>query len=246
MKITLPKPFFFEAGPRAVLLLHGFTGSSADVRILGRYLQKQGYTSLAPQYKGHAAPPEELTKTGPADWWQDVLAGYQELVDKGYDEIAVCGLSLGGVMSLKLSMNRPVKAVIPMCAPAYIKSEEVMYAGVTEYAREFKKREGKSQEEIDKEMSSFEPMPTLKDLQELLRETRDSLEDVYAPTLVVQARNDHMINTDSANIIHDGVSAFQKELIWYENSGHVITLDKEKDQLHSDILDFLESLNWSK
>ncbi len=89
-------------------------------------------------------------------------------------------------------------------------------------------------------------MPTLKDLQELLRETRDSLEDVYAPTLVVQARNDHMINTDSANIIHDGVSAFQKELIWYENSGHVITLDKEKDQLHSDILDFLESLNWSK
>ncbi len=196
---------------------------SRDVRILGRYLQKQGYTSLAPQYKGHAAPPEELTKTGPADWWQDVLAGYQELVDKGYDEIAVCGLSLGGVMSLKLSMNRPVKAVIPMCAPAYIKSEEVMYAGVTEYAREFKKREGKSQEEIDHEMASFEPMPTLKDLQELLRETRDSLEDVYAPTLVVQ-----------------------KELIWYENSGHVITLDKEKDQLHSDILDFLESLNWSK
>ncbi|MGE6553981.1 alpha/beta fold hydrolase [Exiguobacterium sp. Helios] len=245
MKITLPKPFFFEGGNRAVLLLHGFTGSSADVRMLGRYLQKHGYTSLAPQYKGHAAPPEELTKTGPADWWQDVLDGYEELKAKGYDEIAVCGLSLGGVMSLRLSMHRPVKAVIPMCAPAYIKSEDVMYAGVTEYAREFKKREGKSVEEIEQEMAVFEPMPTLKDLQALLKETRDSLEDVYAPTLVIQARNDHMINTDSANIIHDGVSALQKDLIWYENSGHVITLDKEKETLHQDIHEFLDGLNWS-
>lgn len=43
-----------------MLLLHGFTGNSADVRQLGRYLQKQGYTSYAPQYEGHAAPPEEI------------------------------------------------------------------------------------------------------------------------------------------------------------------------------------------
>lgn len=41
MQIKLPKPFFFEEGQRAVLLLHGFTGSSADVRQLGRYLQKR-------------------------------------------------------------------------------------------------------------------------------------------------------------------------------------------------------------
>ena len=35
MRIAQPKPFFFEAGKRAVLLLHGFTGTSADVRMLG-------------------------------------------------------------------------------------------------------------------------------------------------------------------------------------------------------------------
>ena len=47
-----------------MLLLHGFTGNSADVRQLGRYLQK-GYTSYAPQYEGHAAPPEEILKSSP-------------------------------------------------------------------------------------------------------------------------------------------------------------------------------------
>ncbi len=42
MQIKLPKPFFFEEGKRAVLLLHGFTGNSSDVRQLGRFLQKKG------------------------------------------------------------------------------------------------------------------------------------------------------------------------------------------------------------
>src|SRR5699024_1393755 len=53
MKIKQPAPFTFEAGPRAVLLLHGFTGNSADVRMLGRYLESKGYSSHAPIYRGH-------------------------------------------------------------------------------------------------------------------------------------------------------------------------------------------------
>ena len=44
-----------------------------------------------------------------------------------------------------------------------------------------------------------------------------------------------MINTDSANIIYNEVESTQKEIKWYEESGHVITLDKEKEQLHEDV-----------
>lgn len=64
MKLVAPQPFTFEAGERAVLLLHGFTGNSADVRMLGRFLQSKGYTCHAPIYKGHGVPPEELVHTG--------------------------------------------------------------------------------------------------------------------------------------------------------------------------------------
>src|SRR3954454_11508901 len=102
MKIKLQQPFTFEGGKRAVLLLHGFTGNSADVRMLGRFLETKGYTCHAPHYKGHGVPPEELVTTGPTDWWKDVMMGYDFLKSRGYDEIAVAGLSLGGVFSLKL------------------------------------------------------------------------------------------------------------------------------------------------
>src|SRR6185437_15627604 len=100
MKIKPPQPFTFGSGPRAVLLLHGFTGSSADVRMLGRFLEKNSYTTYAPHYKGHGVPPEELIISTPAEWWEDVVNGYNMLKQAGYEEIAVAGLSLGGVFSL--------------------------------------------------------------------------------------------------------------------------------------------------
>jgi carboxylesterase len=246
MKLASPKPFTFEGGDRAVLLLHGFTGNSADVRMLGRFLEKKGYTCHAPIYKGHGVPPEQLVHTGPEDWWKDVMNAYQHLKDQGYEKIAAVGLSLGGVFSLKLAYTLPILGVVPMCAPMYIKSEEIMYQGILAYAREYKKREQKSPERIEQEVFEFKqtPMNTLKALQELIRDVRNNVDMIYAPTFVVQARHDEMINTDSANIIYNGVESTLKDIKWYEDSTHVITLDKERDVLHEDVYNFLEQLDW--
>ena len=248
MKMIAPKPFTFKGGNRAVLLLHGFTGHTADVRMLGRFLEKKGYTCHAPLFKGHGVPPEELVHTGPEDWWKDVMEGYEFLKKQGHKEIAVAGLSLGGVFSLKLGYTVPIKAIIPMCAPAYIKSEEVMYEGILDFAREYKRNEGKSEEQIQQEMDLFQktPMVTLKALQELFADVRNSIDLIYAPLFVVQARNDGMINPNSANIIYNEAESTQKQLKWYEESSHVITLDKEKEQLHEDVYQFLEQLDWEE
>lgn len=247
MRIAQPKPFFFESGKRAVLLLHGFTGNSADVRMLGRFLEKKGYTSLAPHYKGHGVPPEELIHTGPDEWWEDVLAGYNQLKEAGFEEIAVAGLSLGGVFSLKVGYNMPVKGIITMCAPMTMRTTELMFEGVLKYARDYKKFEGKSDEEIEKEVEALQnqTMPSLADLRALIHDVRDHVDHVYAPLFVVQATKDEVIDTDSATIIYNEAESEDKRIEWYENSGHVITLGPEKEQLHEAIFEFLESLDWS-
>jgi len=121
-----------------------------------------------------------------------------------------------------------------------------MYEGVLEYAREFKEREGKVAEQIELEMDEFKktPMNTLQALQNLIADVRENVDMIYAPIFVVQARHDKMINTESANIIYNEVESDMKQLKWYEESGHVITLDKEREQLHEDIYAFLEKLDW--
>ncbi|MEJ7415261.1 carboxylesterase, partial [Staphylococcus epidermidis] len=75
--------------------------------------------------------------------------------EQGYDEIAVAGLSLGGVFALKLSLNRDVKGIVTMCAPMEGKTADTISDGFLDYARNFKKYEGKDQETIDKEMEDF-------------------------------------------------------------------------------------------
>lgn len=240
------KPFFFQAGSRAVLLLHGFTGSSSDVRMLGRFLEKNGYTCHAPHYKGHGVPPEELIETSPEDWWEDVLQGYQTLKDAGYEEIAVAGLSLGGVFSLKLSTMKPVKGIVTMCSPMTMRTTDKMFEGVLKYAKDYKRFEGKQDDEIEQEVEAIQSkgMPSLPALQQLVGDVRKELDMVYAPLLVVQSKNDEVIDPDSAHIIYDEVESLKKEIHWFEQSGHVITLDKEKEQLHEAVLKFLESLDW--
>ncbi|MEG0259119.1 MAG: carboxylesterase [Lysinibacillus sp.] len=246
MNKALSQPFFFQAGPRAVLLLHGFTGSSADVRMLGRFLEKKGYTSLAPHYKGHGVAPEELITTSPSDWWQDVQKAYAQLIEAGYKEIAVVGLSLGGVMALNVAANNPVKGIITMCAPMTMRTTDIMFEGVLKYAVDYKKFEGKEEAQIEQEIAIIaeQGMPSLQQLREFIASTRQEIDMIYAPIFVIQARNDEVIEAESANIIYNQIESLEKSIKWYEHSSHVITLDKEKEQLHEDIYRFLESLNW--
>lgn len=246
MKIKQPQPFTFEAGNRAVLLLHGFTGHTADVRMLGRFLEKKGYTSHAPIYRGHGLPPEELLKANPAQWWEDVEQAYKHLKNLGYEEIAVCGLSLGGVLGLKLAYSEKVKGVVPMCTPMFFDNETQLSQGFKRFATEYKQLQEKEDRTIEREVTTLiDDSETLfEQISAFIRDVSSQVDTIYTPTFVVQARNDEMINTDSATYIYNNVETDEKSIKWYEESTHVITLGKEKEQLHNDIFQFLESLDW--
>ncbi|MBN8235430.1 alpha/beta fold hydrolase [Halobacillus kuroshimensis] len=247
MKIKQPQPFTFEGGDRAVLLLHGFTGHSADVRMLGRFLQKHGYTTHAPIYAGHGREFEALLDARPEDWWNDVQEALNHLRELGYKEIAVAGLSLGGVLGLKTAYSAPVKGLVTMCSPVFFDNEKQLTKTFEFKARQYKQLEGKDEETIEKEIQELldESKEMFTELGGLINEVHDNIDQIYTPTFVVQGTQDDMINTSSADYIYEQVETDDKQIKWYENSGHVITMDKEKEELHEDILQFLNSLDWS-
>ncbi len=80
-----------------------------------------------------------------------------------------------------------------------------------EYARNFKKYEGKDQETIDNEMHHFKPTETLKELSEALDTIKDQVDEVFDPILVIQAENDNMIDPQSANYIYEHVDSDDKK-----------------------------------
>lgn len=246
MKMVPAKPYSYEGGPRAVLLLHGFTGNTVDVRELGRYLNEKGYTCHGPLYEGHGDTPEKLV-TGSAEiWWENVKEGYRFLKQQGHEEIAVIGLSLGGVFALKTACMFPVKGVVSMSAPIERKNTEDLMRHVDLFTKRYKKIVRIPEDEAEQEWKQLMPQAEkmVKTVQREIEEIGERIDEITCPALVVQSGKDHPVNLHSAKILYEKLPTEQKSLIWYEQSPHLVTRGPEKTQLHEDIYRFLEGLDW--
>ena len=248
MKIIAPKPFTIESGKRAVLLLHGFTGNPNDVKRLGRYLAERNYTVHAPLYKGHGLDPLTLVQSNPQDWWDSVVEGYDILREKGYEEIAVAGVSLGGVFSLKLGVERPMKAIVTMSAPAIAKSPDSLQSRIVDYAINYKKLSGTydASKDTREAVSELVQMPSLTTLQTMINETSSKLNTVNTPVHVLRGLEDDQYYCESADLIYSSVKSRIKSVKTFINSGHILTLGKEKELVYEEVFRFLDSLDWAE
>ncbi len=247
MKIIPPKPFTIETGKRAVLLLHGFTGNTNDVKRLGRYLSERNYTVHAPLYKGHGGDPETLINTDPIEWWNSALEGYDHLRSLGYEEIAVAGVSLGGVFSLRLGEERPTKAIVAMSAPAIAKNVDSLQDRIVDYAIKYKKLAGTYDEQTDSpvNVARYVRMPSLEYLQGIINDTSSKLDTIQTPVHILRGLNDDDYYCQSADLIYNTVKSRIKSVKSFINSGHILTLDKEKELVFEEVFHFFESLKWN-
>ncbi|OEF99703.1 hypothetical protein BHF71_07695 [Vulcanibacillus modesticaldus] len=247
MKITKrrPDPFFYEGKKEVgILLIHGFTGSPAELSLLGKFLHQTGYTVYAPLLAGHGKTPEEMKKTNKDDWWNSVLEAYEHLKQKGYDRIIAIGLSMGGILALKLAMEKPLLAVIPMAAPIFVHDRRVALTRWLKYFITYSVKE-KKEEHIESQLASYDRVPVIcvESLHKLIKEVKVSLNKVGIPTLVIQGMNDETVVPESANYIFNNINSTLKEIKWYHQSTHIITLDNEREKLFEDIRLFLERVS---
>lgn len=63
-----PQAFFLEGGPLGAFLIHGFTGSPTETRLVGDYLNQRGITVSAPRLPGHGVTVDELNRCRWTDW----------------------------------------------------------------------------------------------------------------------------------------------------------------------------------
>ncbi|WP_107840521.1 alpha/beta hydrolase [Metasolibacillus meyeri] len=248
MKIVAPKPFTIEAGNRAVLLLHGFTGNTNDVKRLGRYLSDRSYTVHAPLYKGHGSDPSTLIQTNPKEWWDSVIEGYDTLRNLGYEEIAVAGVSLGGIFSLKLGAERPTKAIVAMSAPAIAKNTESLQNRVIDYTINYKKLSGTFDEATDNRstIAKAVKMPSLEYLQGMINDTSAKLDNIQAPVHILRGLQDDEYYCDSADLIYSSVKSRIKSVKTFINSGHILTLGQERELVFEEVYRFFEGLKWQE
>jgi carboxylesterase len=234
-------PFFWQAGPTGILLCHGFTASTAEVRLLAEILHQQGYTISAPLLPGHKTSPEDLNRVSWKDWYAQVEADYQ-FIDARCEQVVVGGESMGALLALLLASEHPKIAAVLAYAPALklrmTRANELrlrMMAPFIPYTP-------KANMNPNTPWQGY-PVVPLKGVLELLKlqhRVLKALSAVHQPVLVIQGCNDATVHPDVPAIILEGISSKFKESAWMESSGHVVILEHELDKAAQKTIEFLD------
>ena len=122
-------PFSLGDGDDACLLLHGLTGSPAEVRPVGEALARAGFRAVGPLLPGHGTSPvdlETVTRSEMLDAAEDALLSL-----RGARRVYLCGLSMGALLAIRLAAKGFVRqGVAPVSAVALL-APAVEMAGLT-------------------------------------------------------------------------------------------------------------------
>ncbi len=229
------QPFLFEGDNHGVLLIHGFTGSVAHMRLLGEHLRDQGFTVMGINLPGHAQSMEAMGKTGWQDWLRAAKEGVMRLREI-CQYVSVSGLSMGGVLTLMLAEQMDLTAAAPISAPMGVQNRWMPLAGVAwPFVRTIEwtadpERAHMLDSRYDLGYTGF-PTRCAADLNYLIKQTRRDLHAVVCPVLAVQSHADETIAPASADIIMSGVSSRKKRTLWLDEVPHVCTISQEHGRI---------------
>lgn len=245
MYIEGGKPYFLQGGSHGVLLVHGFTGLPSEMLLLARFLHDQNYTVLCVRLAGHGTSPLDMARTNGDDWYQSVRDGY-ELLASCCQKVSAIGLSMGGTLSLMLAADKDIKlaSCCTLAAPIYIHENMPLHLLPKRErckGRFFPKKRRKMEDvppECNSAYSDY-PLDCVYELFDIIDRAKKLLPQVKCPLLVIHSHNDHTARDRSAQYIYDNSTSYNKELIWLEESGHLLTLDCERNTVFKYIASFL-------
>ena len=234
--------FDFGTGEHGVLLIHGFTGSPAHMRLIGEGLRDNGFSVRGILLPGHGECPETMGKVTWQDWFR---ASREVVVDmrKRYRYLTVAGLSMGGCLALMLAEQMDADACVAIAAPmkttAKFRSLAPMAALV--HPMVHKRADGSRDSlisEYDVGYDSY-PMQSVVHLSAIIREAKRNLSLIHCPVLAIQSHGDQTVTSDSPEIILRGVSSQIKGQLWLDEAPHVCTISPEYPKIVKAMTEFL-------
>ncbi len=229
MHLLGAEPFFLPGGRHGVLLIHGFTGLPAELRLMGAYLNALGFTVLAIRLAGHGTTVEDLSRMEHEDWMDSVRDGYA-ILSGACERISVVGHSMGAVFALLLSVEAEVAHVVSLGAPIMIAPEQGLEHLPTREAcvdRYVPKARRKLRDVPQGANNTYRRMPlvSIHELLDVVAILCAQIGRVTAPLLIVHGERDHTADPKSADYLYENVGSPRCEKFILPDAGHLLPLD---------------------
>jgi len=219
------------------LIIHGYTSTPFSMQPLAKRLQPKLYRTKNMLIAGHFTTPEVFGQYTWQSWYDSVVDAYQQL-QQDCDKVIIIGQSLGGILALLLAANIAPQSQLILLAPAVylpralylspylvplFKALRIHYlpAIAGDHSR-------KDWYEI-----TFKKIPITahRELHRIAKATKRKLPEIHNPTLIFGSTHDHAISTKNIKKTYDKLASRDKELIWLENSYHLISFDNDFEKV---------------
>ncbi len=227
-----------------IVTCHGFTGYPEEVAIIGEAFVEEGFVWRNIVLPGHTTDERALRKTTWRDWTGEVMRTIDELASNVEGAVVMSGLSLGGLLTLYAAEhNANLRAIVPLAAPIKVfqwyhrilanilpgfwvkNSDDIMDSDAMEIHRSYPRFHTDSAKQVNA----------------LAVDVRKDLSSIAIPALIVHGLHDNSVSPTNATAIFNEISSEMKELLWAENSAHVLTRDYDKQMIVDAALKFVNN-----
>lgn len=242
-----------------VLLLHGLTGTSAEMAPVAEALAGR-FPLFVARIAGHETSVAELGRSSWSEWYRSAVVGMEALLAVT-PRIVVVGLSMGAMLAVRLTVERrDAVAGVALLSPAielgrawirrfgvplgWLARADAAIPTVQRWLAPLAMTKGGSDIadlEVRRSHPGYRQVPlrALLNLMQLQRAAWDVAPALTQPVLVVHAANDHTCPLAGARRLFERLGSRDKRLVVLERSFHVMTVDCERAQVIAELDVFL-------
>ncbi len=240
---ALKLPYFFAGSNTGCLLLHGFSSTPAELRVIGEALAQSNYTTKGILLAGHGTKPEDLLGVTYENWIDSAQEGINEL-KKSCNRIVVIGHSMGGLLALQMAARNKISAVITIAAALKPTNRKMKIAWLLKH---FQKYTSLPSKKISTEQGKYLihypyfPVAAVAELHRLANHTKKILPQITTDALIIQTEDDKTVRPESAQIIIDKISSKRKEsLLLREGTHSAPVIPPHNEQIIARIIQFIK------
>jgi len=237
-----------QKGTEAVLALHGYTGTSGDLRFMAERLGAAGFTVAVPRLPGAGTDLSDLSTTSRNDW---IRRSYDAWLDlrSSYERITILGYSMGGLLALKLAMHvTPEKLILLAPALKISKKNWRVIPFLSPFASilpEIRTGWEPSSElspqilEVGKRYWASIDIRSANQLHRLRNEVRRGLRKIQVPVMAVVSENDKSVSLAVLKILEKRLPSGLARTLIVRNCGHDLPQGDDKKLIADAVLDWL-------
>lgn len=230
--------FYWEGNSTGILLIHGFTATTAEVRPMAEKLHQAGYTTAGPLLPGHGTHPDDLNRATWGMWVEKIKQSYETL-SRRCTRVFIVGESMGGVLALELGRQHPEITGLFLFAPA-IKVSGTWQARILWPFIKYLKKSNKKDDLPWKGYNVY-PVKAAAELNKLQKHVQRRLTSITTPAVVFTGKYDQTIAPDTADFLMENIGSAVKHHLHMQQSGHCIILDRELAQVVNHVIEFINA-----